>query len=293
MTRSKPIIKAAARAAQILPDGFKRLLYRLPFIAKTIRRTLNAAVPDGLSEVQIAAGPSRGLTMALDLHAEKDYWLGTYEPELRQAAEKLIAPGSVVYDVGANIGYVSLICASLSGITGHVYAFEALPGNIERLQQNIKVNGLSGRISVTHAAVIDQNQPVTFYTHRSGAMGKSAGSAGRDETYLDSITVDGIALDAFAFGSEKRIPDLIKMDIEGGEGLALRGAARLLAEEKPALLIELHGEEAARQVWEILTKNGYRIHLLTRGYPKVTNLDALDWKAYIAAIHPSHPSTLI
>ena len=211
----------------------------------------------------------------------------------RSAAEKLIAPGSVVYDVGANIGYISLMCAGLAGTHGHVYAFEALPGNVERLQQNVTLNGLSGRISVTHAAVTNQNQPVTFYTHRSGAMGKVAGSAGRDETYLDSISVNGIALDTFAFGSEKRIPDLIKMDIEGGEGLALQGATVLLAEAKPALLIELHGEEAARQVWDILTKNGYRIHLLTRGYPQVTDLNALDWKAYIAAVHPSHLSALI
>ena len=49
------------------------------------------------------------MTMALDLHAEKDYWLGTYEPDLQTAAWQIIKPGMVVYDVGANIGYISLM----------------------------------------------------------------------------------------------------------------------------------------------------------------------------------------
>ena len=59
--------------------------------------------------------------MKLDLRAEKDYWLGTYEPDLQAAARKLVQPGGTVYDVGANIGFISLACANLVGMSGRVF----------------------------------------------------------------------------------------------------------------------------------------------------------------------------
>jgi len=77
--------------------------------------------------VQVAAGGLQGLRLSLDMQTEKDYWLGTYEPELQAAVADLVKPGMQVYDVGANIGYVSLLLARRVGAAGHVYAFEALP----------------------------------------------------------------------------------------------------------------------------------------------------------------------
>lgn len=286
-SRSNPLLRTAAWFAGVLPTGIKRLLYRIPFLAKPIRKALNAAAPDGLTQVQIAAGPARGLHMMLDLHAEKDYWLGTYEPDLRQAAEKWINTGDVVYDVGANIGYISLLCANLVGERGKVFAFEALPSNIARLTTNVDLNGMSDRIIITHAAVTGRDAPVTFYTHHSGAMGKAAGSAGRDEEYQDSITVDGLSLDHFVFTRKNPPPALIKMDIEGGEGNALKGAERVLSKHQPIFLIELHGEVAARQVWDLLARHQYHIHTLRNGYPRIRNVDRLDWKAYIVAVPAS------
>ena len=167
------------------------------------------------------------------------------------------------------------------------FSFEALPANIERLTENVHINQLSAIIQTNHCAVIDRNSPVTFLTHTSGAMGKALGSAGRDEKYQDSITVPGISLDDFAYTNGNLLPDLIKLDIEGGEGNALKGAQRILAEQKPILLIELHGEVAARQVWEILSDQRFSIHELKRGFPRVSHIDALDWKAYIAALPES------
>jgi len=287
-----PLLKIAAWFSSILPDSVKRLLYRIPFLAKPIRRALNAAAPDGLADVQIAAGPAKGLHMMLDLHAEKDYWLGTYEPDLRHAAEKWINAGDVVYDVGANIGYITLLCASLVGARGFVYAFEALPANIARLSTNVKLNDLSEIVAITHAAVTEQNTPVTFYIHRSGAMGKAAGSAGRDEKYQDSITVDGLSMDRFVFTDGNPAPALIKIDIEGGEGNALKGAERLLSVHQPILLIELHGEVAARQVWDILISHQYHIYALQAGYPRIHSVDQLNWKAYILAAPASRTDYL-
>jgi hypothetical protein len=88
----------------------------------------------------VAAGGLSGLTLSLDLQTEKDYWLGTYEPDLQQAIQDLVQPGMIAYDVGANIGYISLLLGLAVGKDGHVFAFEALPANVERLQKNLRLN---------------------------------------------------------------------------------------------------------------------------------------------------------
>ncbi len=75
------------------------------------------------------------------------------------------------------------------------------------------------------------------------------------------------------------------MDIEGGEVLALPGMSRLLADARPLILLELHGPEAARLVWDTLVAAGYRLCRMAPGYPQIPSLDALDWKAYLVAMH--------
>ena len=285
----KRVLDLAAWAARVLPAPIKKMLYKIPFLAKYIRRALNIAAPIEFSEISIAAGAAGGMRMVLNLQAEKDYWLGTYETDLQRAAADLIRNEDVVYDIGANIGFVTLVCANLAGKNGRVFAFEALPANVKRLEKNINANQLQTHVSAIHAAVLDKNGPVTFLTHASGAMGKAEGSAGRNEHYSNSITVPGIALDKYVQDNNLPAPNLIKVDIEGGEGPALEGMRNILAESKPGLLIELHGEEAARQVWSTLTKVGYSIHRMGRGFKQVKSVEDLDWKAYIAAIHKSNP----
>jgi FkbM family methyltransferase len=282
--RKNWILKAAARAAGLLPAGIKKVIYRIPFLSGFIRKWLNAAAPEGQQEVIIAGGVLKGMRLSLDLQTEKDYWLGTYETDLQAASGEFIQPGMTVYDVGANIGYISLIAARLAGDLGKVFSFEALPANIERLRENVRLNGLEEQVNIIHAAVIDQSGETEFFTHASGAMGKAAGSAGRDSEYGEIIHVRAVTLDDFIFTEENPVPDVIKMDIEGGEKLAVKGMVRTLSEYRPILLIELHGEEAARTMWDTLTTCGYSIHAMHKGYPLVQTLDHLDWKAYIIAM---------
>ena len=277
-------MKSAAWAARVLPAPAKQVLYKIPFLARLIRGSLNKAAPQGISEVSIAAGVLEGMRMALDLQTEKDYWLGTYEPDLQTAACQFIKPGMIVYDVGANIGYISLMAARLVGTNAKVFAFEALPANITRLDQNVVLNDLQGRVRVVHAAVVGKEGEVSFFTHASGAMGKAQGSAGRDEHYSQTIKVKGITLDDFIYTRGNPVPALIKMDIEGGEGMALAGMPRLLKEDKPLLLIELHGQEAARQVWDILNASGYELRPMRKEAPAIQSLSELGWKAYVIAL---------
>ncbi len=284
----KAILSLAAFTARLLPASFKQAIYRVKPLAALIRGGLNRAAPSGLSPVKIAAGGLAGMTLLLDLQTEKDYWLGTYEPELQAALPHLVKPGSVVYDVGANIGYVSLLLAKAAGETGRVFAFEALPENVSRLRQNLELNDLNGRVTVVPAAVTQAAGPVRFLVHASGGMGKAVGSAGRaDEPYRAEVSVEGVSLDEFVYGRGNPPPQAVKMDIEGGEVLALPGMHRLLAEVRPLMLMELHGPESGRAAWEALTAAGYRVCWMKPGFPAVPSLEALDWKAYIVALPPS------
>lgn len=302
-------LSLAAAAARLLPASWKNAIYRSSPLARLIRRGLNRAAPTGLTQVTVAAGGLQGATLLIDMQTKKNYWLGTYEPELQAAVRHWLRPGMVAYDVGANIGYISLLLArtvqaspSSAGAppehvpqssaghapptaAGHVFAFEPLPANLERMAANFKLNPWAA-ITCVPVAVVNRPGPVRFLAHASGAMGKATGSAGRqNETYLAEIAVEGITLDQFAYAGppHRPLPQAIKMDIEGGEVLALQGMTRLLAEARPLLLIELHGPESARAAWDTLTAAGYRILRMQPGYPPVPSLEALDWKAYIVA----------
>ena len=280
------ILKLASFTARILPQPLKQTIYRCQPLARLLRRTLNQSAPSGLTRVNIAAGGLKGMQFVLDLQTEKDYWLGNYEPDLQRTARDFIRQGMTIYDVGANIGYLSLLFARLAGETGKVFAFEALPENIQRLQGNILLNKMEARISVVPAAVVEASRRVEFLIHASGAMGKALGSAGREEDYNRKIEVDGIALDDFTFAQNHPKPDLIKMDIEGGEVLAVQGMQRLMREVAPILLMEIHGKTSAHAVWQALSDHGYHIARMKPPYRLLQSYQQLDWKAYLVAFKP-------
>jgi FkbM family methyltransferase len=280
----KLILSSAAFFARILPASVMRALYRFKPLAGLIRGTLNKAAPSGLAVVNIAAGTLKDMPMLLDMQTEKDFWLGTYEPEMQSALGELIKPGMTVYDVGANVGYVTLMLAKLTGSQGRVYAFEALPDNVERLRRNVELNGFNDRVSIFSGAVAVGVGEVKFLVHSSGGMGKAAGSAGRDEQYQREIIVPSTSLDEFVYTQGNPPPQAVKMDIEGGEVMALPGMRRVLAEARPLMLMELHGPESARAAWDALTATGYCLCEMKPGYPRVPSLEALDWKAYLVAL---------
>lgn len=278
------LLSFASYMAQILPQSVIRSLYRNPTLSNLIRDSLNRAAPEGLSEVTVAAGGAEGILMRLDLQTEKDYWLGTYEAELQAATKNLVDPGDIVYDIGANIGFMTLLFAKRTGPNGHVYAFEALPTNIDRLIHNVKINDFQDRITVIQAAVLDHSGESELLIGPSTGMGKVIGSAGRSSVeYQESIRVEGLSIDDFVGNSGIPLPNIIKIDIEGGEVLALPGMINLLREQQPVLVIELHGPEAAQITWELLTQEHYKICKMAPDYPQINQVQELDWKSYLVA----------
>lgn len=277
------ILRIAAIAARVLPMPIKRAIYQFGPLAKVSRGLLNRVAPIGVNEVVIAGGDLVGLRMQLDLKIEKDLWLGTFEPELQAALREFARPGMVAYDVGANIGYITLLMAKAVGGNGQIFAFEPLPANLERIRANLAINSVAD-VVVVPMAVGKQRGQARFLVHQSTGMGKIEGSAGRAGSYRDVVEVDIIDLDAFIFDLGYPAPDIIKIDIEGGEVLALPGMIRVLNDVRPLLFMELHGEEAALVTWRVLSAASYNLYRMKRGYPRIEAMQDLDWKAYVVGI---------
>ena len=147
---SHPLLSLASFTARALPTCAKRALYCLGPLSNLIRQGLNQAAPTDLTEVTVATGGLNGMQLSLDLQTEKDYWLGTYELALQAAIQDFVQPDMVAYDVGANIGYITLLLARAVGETDQVFAFEALPANLERLRADVALNGPASQVQIVH-----------------------------------------------------------------------------------------------------------------------------------------------
>lgn len=166
----------------------------------------------------MTAGALRRMRLSLNLKSEKYYWLNTYELDTIKAVDDYIQLGMTVYDVRANIGYMSLVFSRAVGEKGRVYAFEPLPENAERIRANINLNPGAEVIKVFQKAVSDCASQESFLVHKLHANGRLANSYGRKTTFEKQIKVETISLDDFVCKDGNPIPDLIKIDIEGGGG---------------------------------------------------------------------------
>lgn len=184
---------------------------------------------------------------------EHGYWLGSYELRKRLAFESEINPGSVVYDIGANAGYFSLLAAVLTGPTGQVYAFEPLPRNVNFLRRHIALNKLD-QIEVIEAAVSDHEGEAFFDLGASTAMGHLAKSG--------EIKVRSVTLDEMVASGHLQPPNYIKVDVEGAEYEALSGARSLLKKYHPILFLDTHNRKAHDLTMALLKELGYSFHIL-------------------------------
>jgi FkbM family methyltransferase len=269
--------------SRLTPLAVKRWVYRLPWLANWLRRRVNRSVGNRSRWVEITAGGLSGLSLYLDLSQEKDYWLGTYEPDLQRAIQELVQSGQTAYDVGANVGYVTLLLARQVGRQGAVIAFEPFPANVERLKQNLSAHADLARMEVVAAAVVEAAQTVSFLVGASDDTGRVVASAAEAPSPGNLLAVRGVALDELVFEQGYPPPQVVKIDIEGGEVAALRGMRRLLHQVRPLVLLETHTQACTEAAWQLLTRAGYRLCWMRKGYPALNRQAALPRRAYLVA----------
>jgi FkbM family methyltransferase len=145
--------------------------------------------------------------------------LGTYEVEKRRVFETTIEANSIVFDVGAHVGFYTLLASTLVGPTGKVVAFEPLPGNLQLLRRHLLMNHIDN-VTVVDAAVSDRSAVALFEEGSNSSMGRISPTG--------AIHVNTVALDDLVCSGKLPIPDYIKMDVEGTEMTALSGAKSVL-----------------------------------------------------------------
>lgn len=145
-----------------------------------------------------------------------------YEPLTTKLFRQLVQSGMVVVDVGANIGYFTLLSSKLVGASGKVIAFEPDLRNYALLKKNLNINDC--RNVVTNQNIVSNtNKKTTLY--RSSEKGSH--SIYKHEDSIASVEIDSIQLDDY-FSKEETSIDVIKIDVEGAEVLVLEGMKRIL-----------------------------------------------------------------
>ena len=166
---------------------------------------------------------------------------GKYELDELDFVRRTVQPGHTVLDIGANIGLFTITMASLTGPTGKVYAFEPLEDQATLLARSVAENDFADRVVLERAAVSDkagsgQLISASKTTNAGGAyLNNGQVPLGHEASEVKLITLDTYPV--------RRPVHFIKIDIEGAELLAFRGAKELLKEDRPVILSELHPEQ--------------------------------------------------
>jgi FkbM family methyltransferase len=176
---------------------------------------------------------------------------------LLEFCDRLIKPGDVVFDCGANQGIYACAFAALVGPSGKVIAIEPQDYAVAALRNNIRVNGFTN-VTVEHAAVSDRvGSAVLDVSH-----GAVSASIIRDFDRQIAMSVPTVTLAGVAERLDLKRLDAVKMDVEGAEYLALTGAKTLLDRFKPKIILEATPQETCwRKVTTLLARYGYAPHL--------------------------------
>jgi FkbM family methyltransferase len=244
-----------------LPIGVVKSISALQWRAPWLRKAylLAASRYTGRDGV-IQRGPAQGLRFNSGPACNAGFLLGTYEPCVQEIYAALIRPGMTVYDVGANVGFLSVLAAKLAGSHGRVICFEPLPANADAIEHNCSINGFQN-MTVIREALGRKQERAEFLVSANVGWGRLAGlPAGAPGDLTEKLMVPVNSLDHWL--RELAPPDVIKIDIEGGEIEMLEGARQMLSEIRPIVLVELHGTNAG--VDRILTEASYRSYVVGR-----------------------------
>ncbi|QHC26307.1 FkbM family methyltransferase [Streptomyces sp. GS7] len=216
-----------------------------------------------------------GARMAVDtqdLIQRYIYLFGLWEPHLTHWLRRRLRPGDTFVDVGANIGYFSLLAAQLVGERGGVVSIEATPAFHRRLRRHAELNGLT-RIRALNAAVSDAPRTLTFILASNHNMGAASivPYEGPAEATFD---VEAYPLPDLLAPEEVAAARVIKIDVEGAEGAVVRGLKPLLPRLRPdaEITVEVTPERMERlgdsvgELMETMREHGFHAYRLANSY---------------------------
>ena len=210
---------------------------------------------------------------------------GRWEPPVERLLDRLVRPGDTVVEAGANVGYHTLGLGRAVGPRGRLHAFEANPRLAPLLARTVEMAGLAGRVTLHACAVADRTGAVSFSVDPAWSAGGHLSWEGTGPAYSQTVEAPATRLDDAL--AELASVDLLRMDIEGSEGLALSGAQALVA-RSPRLKIVTEWDAGALAVRSDLGETvrrvagwGFRARVIERrGGLTPVALDALARAAF-------------
>ncbi|MFQ3647024.1 MAG: FkbM family methyltransferase [Anaerolineae bacterium] len=226
-----------------------------------LARAMSAFCPTAPVEVRLPDG----FVMELNCqHATERqlFFSGVYQSSLAQVLRTIVPAGGYVIDIGANLGYYSLLMSKLVGKSGRVAAFEANPYLLARLEADRQRNNFD-QLTYYGKAVAERAAEMTFAIARD--YGKSSLQADYIKDVQEHISVQTITLDDFI--AEQRWPrlDVVKSDIEGSDCQALLGAREAIRRFRPHIVFELWRDtspEWQEEARKLLQDHCYELQVL-------------------------------
>lgn len=198
-----------------------------------------------------------------------------WEPPVTAAIYDNLQPGGVFVDVGANIGYYSLLAAAYMGPDAVVHAFEPIPALCAQIKRSIAANNFN-TIQLHEVGCAEAAGTMTLHTYRDNIGKSSLQADARIDT--DTLSVPVVRLDDVLANCTR--VDVIKLDIEGYEYEAFQGATDLLARTKPVIIFEVAVNRLAAMTGSDVTTRGLFTLIYDLGYDistikgdQITDLD--------------------
>jgi FkbM family methyltransferase len=194
---------------------------------------------------------------------------GVYDPNLVVLVNAMLPKGGVFIDAGANMGYVSLPASQKVGKNGRVFALEPSSRDFSRLLENVSANNLGNIIHPHRLAVSDENGSANMAIadeERSCLNTLGAEISFKGVQKIRTEEVDASTIDAFAQKEKINRIDVLKLDVEGGEVKALKGAKGVVGKYRPAIILGVNGGALKScgtdciELQKIIDEMGYRVY---------------------------------
>jgi FkbM family methyltransferase len=216
----------------------------------------------------VLRGPLRGARFILGALAGEGggskVYLSMIEPEKTKTFINILKRGQVCFDVGANVGYFSILGSRCVGSTGTVISFEPAVRNLMYLYRHVRINKAEN-VNIISAACSDSLSLTSFSSGKNCAEGHIVGTmtseldAREYVSHVPTVTIDAVAKHLELY------PDVLKIDVEGAELSVLRGADATIRKAKPKILVEVHSEELLASCTAFLGDLKYKVEPVCPG----------------------------
>lgn len=212
----------------------------------------------GKTKIKLGYAGALGRWMMID---------GAFEKEEIKFIIKKLSKGDIAYDIGANVGYFSVVMSTIVGISGKVFSFEPMPNNLKKLKSNIALNN-ANNITIKEVALSNTTGTLQMYSPVDDLAFASiydSDSTVSEKENLVNVTTD--TLDNIWRDSGKPSVSIIKLDVEGAETSVLNGAKKCIQECRPVILLEANNKGELNKIIEIMRPLNY-IYSQPAGFKK-------------------------